>query len=198
MIPGSCCCPRCCPPPSMTPSSTVDPAIVVAHIVVHRHQSCHCLPSTPMSSLPTSSSAAAAATATAAATAAAAATTAVFSAIAATFWLIVVYGPCPVRYPLPSLPSLSRCSMMLSSHRGRWRRTMPTPAKPMPGSHQVILALPCWCPSPLVATAHSLHHRCPHCHPHRGSGRMIGGGGNDQQPLAGNCIIIANHGRRAA
>jgi hypothetical protein len=32
----------------------------------------------------------------------------------------------------------------------------------------------------------------------RGGGRMIGGGSKDRQPLAGDCIVIANCGRRAA
>ena len=48
--------PRCCPSPSTTPSSAVEPAIVVAHVVVRRHQCHHCLPSTPTSSSPTLSS----------------------------------------------------------------------------------------------------------------------------------------------
>jgi hypothetical protein len=157
MIPGPRCCPRSRPPPLTTPSSAVNPAIVLAHVVVRRRQSRRCLPLTPTSSLPTSLSAAAAA---------AAATTAVSAAIAAAFWLIVVCGPCPVRYPPSSLPLSSRRLMTSFFHRGRRRRTMPTPAEPMLGGHRVVLALPHWHLSPLAATARSLcrHPRC--CHPH--------------------------------
>ena len=33
---------------------------------------------------------------------------------------------------------------------------------------------------------------------HVARGRMIGKGSKDQRPLAGNCIVVANSGRRAA
>ncbi len=137
--PSHCCHPHCFMPPSMLPLSAVNTYVVVA-----------------TSSSPMLLSAAAAA----------AATTTVSAAIAAAFWLIVVCGPCPVRYPLPPLPRLSRCLMTSSSHRGRWHRTTPTPAEPMPGGHWVVVALPHWCPSPLVAMACSLCCCCRLCHLH--------------------------------
>jgi hypothetical protein len=49
---------------------------------------------------------------------------------------------CCMWKPPPPLPYSSRCSMTLSYHCGFWHRTVPTPAKPMPGGHQVAVALP--------------------------------------------------------
>ncbi len=51
---GPGCRPRRRPPPSTTPSSPVNPDSVVTHVVFRCRQRRRCLPSTPMSSLPTS------------------------------------------------------------------------------------------------------------------------------------------------
>jgi hypothetical protein len=140
--PSHCRHPRCFTPPSMPPLSAINTHVVVATL------------SSPML------------LSAAAAAAAAATTTAVFAAIAAAFWLIVVCGPCLVRYLPPPLPCSSSHLTTSSSHSGRWRQTMPTPVKPMPGGHWVVHALLHWRPSPLAATACSLRCCCRLCHLH--------------------------------
>ncbi len=167
--PSHCRHPRCFMPPSMPPLSVIDTHVVVATSL------------SPM----LSSAAAAAAT-----------MTAVSAAIAAAFWLIVVRGPCLVHYPPPPLPHLSRHLMTSSSHCGCWRRMTPTTAKPMPGGHRVVVALPHRCQSPLAATACLLCccHRLCHLHsPWRWQNdwrRQRGSLTTVRQP---HCL--ANHGR---
>ena len=75
--------------------------------------------------------------------------------------------PPPPPPPQPSLP-LSWWQWPLHSQPSPlssscWRRTTPTPAKPMPGGHQVVITLPHWCPSLLAAMACLLccHRCCP-------------------------------------
>ena len=110
---------------------------------------------------------AAAAAATAAMTAASTAIAAAIAvAIAAAIAAAFLVDCCMWNPPLP-LPRLSHCLMKSSSHRGHRCQTTPNPAKPMPGSHRVIIALPHWPPSPLAATACLLCRRCCHrCHKH--------------------------------
>jgi hypothetical protein len=138
--PSHCCHPRCFPPPSMLLLSAIDT---------------HLLSPTLLSPMLSSTAATAAV-----------AMTAISAATAAAFWLIVVCGPCLLCYPPPPLSCLSCCLMTVSSHHGRWCQTMPTPAKPMPGGHWVVVALPHWHPSPLAGTAHLLCPCCCHCHLH--------------------------------
>jgi hypothetical protein len=151
--PSHCHHPRCFTPLSTLPLSAIDTHIVVATSL------------SPMLS---------------SAAAAAAATTTVSTAIAAAFWLIIVCGPCPVCYPPPPLPCLSRHLMTSSSHRGRWPRTILTPAKP---GQAVIGSL---LPSTIGVRPRSRQRlvcfvvvvvfvTCTR----RGGSRMIGGGGDN-------------------
>ncbi len=73
---------------------------------------------------------------------------------------------CCMWNPPPPLHRSSRHSMTSSYHRGRQRQTIPTPADPMQGGHRVVVVLIHWRPSPLAATACSLHCRNRRCHPH--------------------------------
>ena len=70
---------------------------------------------------------------------------------------------------------------------------MPTPAKPMPGGHQVVVSLTHRRPSPLVRFFVVV---VVVTRTRRGSGRMIGGGGDDRRPPAGDRIVVADHGKR--
>ena len=160
--------PRCRPSPSTTPSSTVDPVIVVAHVVVRRHQRRHCLPSTPTSlSLtlmsPTSSSPMSSHTSLFAAAAAAAVRR--HDRRFRSYRCRFLVDCCMWNPPHPLHHSSCR-SMTSSYHRGCRRRTMPTPADPMRGGHRVIVVLPHRRPSPLAVTACSLRRRSRRCHLH--------------------------------
>jgi hypothetical protein len=191
--------PRCRPSPSTTPSSAVDPAIVVAHVVVRRRQRHHCLPSTPTSSSPTLSPPTSSLPMSL--------PTSLFAADAAAVrshdrrfrrYRCCFLVDCCMWNPPHPLHRSSRRSMMSSYQRGRQRRTTPTPADPMRGGHRVIVVLPHRRPSPLASTACSLCRHSRRCHPHSPRRRQ-----NDRRRWRrsttagrlGDHIVVADRGR---
>lgn len=147
----------------------------------------------PMSLLAAAAAATAAMTAASTAIAAAIAV-AIAAAIAAAFLV-----DCCMWNPPPPLHRSSRHSMTSSYHRGRRRRTTPTPADPMRGGHRVIVVLIHWRPSPLAATACSLHRRNRRCHPHsprRWQNDWRRWRRSTTAGRRGDHIVVADRGRR--
>jgi len=194
--------PRCCPSPSTTSSSAVDPAIVIAHVVVRRHQHRHFLPSTPTSlsptlSSPTSSLPMSTPTSLFAAAAAAAAVRRHDRRFRRYRCQFLV--DCCMWNPPHPLHHSSRRSMTSSYHRGRRCRTTPTPADARRGGHRVIVVLPHRRPSSLAATA-CLPCRCScRCHPHPPRRRQNDRRRWQRSMTAGRCgghIVVADCRRR--